>query len=90
MCIHSHFAVGLFLYLFKHAPVNYSSRRAPRAVHLYREYETSHPCFYLAAVKMYLRTQGRQKGDTSEQRCSASGSGENNVARGKTNAALAV
>lgn len=80
MCIHSHFAVGLFPYLFKHAPVNYSSRRAPRAVHLYREYETSHPCFYLAAVKMY----------TSEQRCSASGSGENNVARGKTNAALAV
>lgn len=40
---------------------------SPCSVHLYCEYKTSHPCFYLSTVKMYLRTQGGQKGDTSEQ-----------------------
>lgn len=40
---------------------------SPCSVHLYCEYKTSHPCFYLSTVKMYLRTQGGQKGDTSKR-----------------------
>lgn len=36
---HSRFAVGLFPYLFKHAPVNYSSRSAPSAPCSYGQHE---------------------------------------------------
>lgn len=39
---------------------------SPCTVHLYFKQKTSHPCFYLSTVKMYLRTRGGQKGDTHQ------------------------
>lgn len=55
--IHSHSALRLFPYLFKHAAVNYSSGRA-------LVQPLIKTCFYLSGgEKMYLRTD--KKGDTS-------------------------
>lgn len=66
--IHSHFAEGLFPYLFKHAGAGeLFIPLSPCTVHLHCKYKTSHPCFYLSTVKMYLRIEGGQIGDTSEQ-----------------------
>lgn len=66
--IHSHFAQGLFPYLFKHAPVNYLSRPSCRAVHLCRPVQTSHPCFFLSAVKKtYLWARGHSLVDLGSE-----------------------
>lgn len=57
--IHSHSALGLFPYLFKHAAVNYSSVRA-------LVQPLIKTCFYLSGgEKMYLWTD--KKGDTSRR-----------------------